>query len=297
MQPYAEVCAPGKLVLLGEYAVLDGAPALVIAINRGVRCTLSAGNGIETPDGDTRFVAPALRDAPEALYQFSNWNPVSLPEKPGFGGSAAACVAACVAAGRSATDAFAIHHRVQGGGSGIDIAASIHGGTMRFQDRSVKPAPELLPTVIWSGNSARTGPRVQQYRNWGDATARRDFLRRSADVIERCSVDPVGAFRENGRLLREMAARAGIEYETPRLAEIRALADRFGGAAKPSGAGGGDCAVAVFPDLERQAAFEAACAAAGLTRIPVSLALGARRVSFSSKADKPVSKNCTPEAP
>ncbi|MFQ5582846.1 MAG: mevalonate kinase [Calditrichia bacterium] len=29
-----EVCAPGKLVLLGEYAVLEGAPAIVMAVNR-----------------------------------------------------------------------------------------------------------------------------------------------------------------------------------------------------------------------------------------------------------------------
>jgi phosphomevalonate kinase len=297
MQPYAEVCAPGKLVLLGEYAVLDGAPALVIAIDRGVRCVLSSGDGIETPDGDTRFVAPALRGAPAARYQFSNWNPVSLPGKPGFGGSAAACVAACVAAGRPAADAFAIHHHVQGGGSGIDIAASIHGGAIRFQDRAVTPAAALLPSVIWSGGSARTGPRVRQYRAWADAAARRAFLQRSADVVDQCASDPVRAFRENGRLLRDMAVMAGIDYETPRLAGIRALAERFGGAAKPSGAGGGDCAVAVFPDPARRAAFEEACTTAGLTRIRVSLALGARRVPFSSEADKSVSKYRTPEAP
>jgi phosphomevalonate kinase len=32
--------APGKLVLLGEYAVLEGAPALVLAVNRRARATL-----------------------------------------------------------------------------------------------------------------------------------------------------------------------------------------------------------------------------------------------------------------
>ena len=30
--PPFEVCAPGKLVLVGEYAVVDGGPALVLAI-------------------------------------------------------------------------------------------------------------------------------------------------------------------------------------------------------------------------------------------------------------------------
>lgn len=37
--------APGKLVLLGEYAVLDGAPALVAAINRRARVRLHTGQG------------------------------------------------------------------------------------------------------------------------------------------------------------------------------------------------------------------------------------------------------------
>jgi phosphomevalonate kinase len=35
--------APGKLVLLGEYAVLDGAPALVLAVDRRARASLTPG--------------------------------------------------------------------------------------------------------------------------------------------------------------------------------------------------------------------------------------------------------------
>ncbi|MGH8496466.1 MAG: mevalonate kinase family protein [Gammaproteobacteria bacterium] len=37
--------APGKLVLLGEYAVLDGAPALVAAVNRRARVCVEARSG------------------------------------------------------------------------------------------------------------------------------------------------------------------------------------------------------------------------------------------------------------
>lgn len=37
--------APGKLVLLGEYAVLEGAPALVLAVDRRARVTLATGSG------------------------------------------------------------------------------------------------------------------------------------------------------------------------------------------------------------------------------------------------------------
>ena len=278
MPPYGEIHAPGKLVLLGEDAVLDGAPALVIAINRGVRCTVMPGHGIETPDGDTRFVAPALTDTAAARYVFRSWNPVDLPGKPGFGGSAAACVAACVAAGRPPHDAFAIHHTVQGSGSGIDIAASIHGGTMRFENRVVTPQPDVLPVVIWSGQSAKTGPRVERYRSWSNDRQRQRFIDRSAQAVAHVHVDPVAAFADNWAALKDMAISANVPYTTPALTAISALASRFGGAAKPSGAGGGDCAVAVFDDPDRQHAFEAACDENGWTRIPIVIADGARRV-------------------
>ena len=115
----ATVVAPGKLMIAGEYAVLDGAPAIVLAVDRGVKCEISVSDTLDilTPDGDTRFVQTAL-DGHIGRYHFSAWNPTNLPEKPGFGGSAAACVASCLAAGRPSSDAVSIHKAVQGGGSG-----------------------------------------------------------------------------------------------------------------------------------------------------------------------------------
>ncbi|HET6631382.1 MAG TPA: hypothetical protein VFG73_01580 [Rhodanobacteraceae bacterium] len=47
--------APGKLVLLGEYAVLEGAPALVMAVNRRARVVL--GDGVE---GEYRLRATSI---------------------------------------------------------------------------------------------------------------------------------------------------------------------------------------------------------------------------------------------
>jgi len=51
------VAAPGKLILLGEYAVLEGAPALVMAVNRHARAS------VETVDGPWLFNAPNLKMA------------------------------------------------------------------------------------------------------------------------------------------------------------------------------------------------------------------------------------------
>lgn len=275
MSPF-DVLAPGKLVIVGEYAVVDGAPAVVLAIDRGVRCEVRQGEGIETPDGDDRFVRPALEGAPRALYRFRAWNPVDLPGKPGFGGSAAACVAACLAAGRPGSDAFEIHRQVQGGGSGLDVAASLAGGLIRFQAGRVEALQaELVLSVIWSGWSAATGPRVARYRAW---SGRERFVAASTGIVDAFLEAPIAALAEDLALLVAMAKVAGLDYLTPALARVSALARDFGGAAKPSGAGGGDSAVALLPDPEAKRAFEAACAAEGLVPIAVRPAQGARVV-------------------
>jgi phosphomevalonate kinase len=265
--------APGKLMIAGEYAVLDGAPALVLAVDRGVKCTVSASDTLEitTPDGDDRFVRPVLART-TGSYTFSHWNPTDLPDKPGFGGSAAACVAACVAAGRPATHATKLHRDIQGGGSGADVAASIHGGMIRFQAGQATDVPPIQPVVIWSGKSASTQPLVDQYLSWKE---RADFIRESTAIVESFHEDPVARLHENALLLQHMAVVSGLPYATPRLAAIASTAVRLGGAAKPSGAGGGDCAVALFPDPDAEQAFRDACTQRGWTLIEVQVASGA----------------------
>jgi phosphomevalonate kinase len=270
------VLAPGKLLILGEYAVLDGAPALVLAIDRGVRCDVVLGPRmrVETPDGDRSFVDPALIEAPPGTYRFSDWNPVQTSEKTGFGGSAAACVAACLAAGRPAIDALAIHHRVQGSGSGADVAASIAGGMIRFQQGAWEPCPPVEPLVIWSGIAARTGPRVARYLAWQE---RRDFVEESSVLVEAFSESPIAALREASALLRVMARSAGLDYLNPALERIRELAEHYGGSAKPSGAGGGDSSIALLPDVEAEGRFLDHIGEEGLMSIPVKPAKGAHR--------------------
>lgn len=262
--------APGKLVLIGEYGVLDGAGAVVAAVEHGVVCTRTPGRLGWTTPGDDTFVSEVLSGLPADAghYAFSDWNPVDLQgNKPGFGGSAAATAVAVLAARRKPLDAFAVHHRVQGGGSGVDVFASLNGGIRRFPDGDPMPAPCF--TAVWSGQSAQTGPRVRQYQAW---KGRKGFARDSRALVDAFSVSPVATTREAWRLLRRMAGAAGIAYETEAHVQIAALAESLGGAAKPSGAGGGDIAVAIFPDPARQSAFEAACAELGLVVIPCPVA-------------------------
>lgn len=290
MTPPFHVLVPGKLVIVGEYAVLDGAGAVVAAVDRGVGCEVDEGEGIEVPGGDDRFVRAALEGAPTRRYRFFDWNPPGLPEKAGFGGSAAATVAATLAAGFPGERAFEVHRRVQGGavegsaeappaglrqagGSGVDVFASLHGGVRRFPEGAVVGCPPLI--AVWSGRAASTGPRVARYRGW---VGREGFVEASRALVARFEAEPLAVVEEAYARLREMAAAAGVDYDTGAHREVARLARLHGGAAKPSGAGGGDVAVALFPDEGRLADFARACAAAGLVdiRVRVSGPAGAR---------------------
>jgi phosphomevalonate kinase len=282
--------APGKVVVAGEYAVVDGAPAIVAAVGLGVAVDVVPGaeRGIRTPDGDARFVAPALdaAGAPTGTFTFVASGGPDLPSKPGLGGSAAATVVAVHAArvlsgGDASADAVRalateVHHRVQGSGSGIDVAASAHGGVLRFV-RGEPPVPLAAPrlVVVWTGASARTGPRVERYLAWPGRDA---FVAASAALVDRFAADPLAALRENGRLLVAMADAAGLDYRTPALDRITALAEEHGGAAKPSGAGGGDSAVAILPDPEAEAAFVVACGREGLVVLATEVDRGVREI-------------------
>lgn len=179
--------APGKLVLCGEYAVVDGSPAVVAAVSRRARATWQAGPGLRLRGNDPRWLEVDDRvlampcGASEqplllAVLQELRRRGLALPEgalcvdtspftaavgKLGLGSSAAAAAAftaLCLAAG-GRTDApppelavvhdvaRAAHRAFQGGGSGIDVAAASYGGVLVFEQGQVRPAPSLPPSL------------------------------------------------------------------------------------------------------------------------------------------------------
>jgi len=75
--------APGKLVILGEYAVLAGAPALVMAVNRRAAVSLSAARGrrwrIAAPHWTRREAVLEFSSAGQPAWRDHEDNAFSLP--------------------------------------------------------------------------------------------------------------------------------------------------------------------------------------------------------------------------
>jgi phosphomevalonate kinase len=206
--------------------------------------------------------------------------------------------------------AVAAHRLVQGGGSGGDVVAASVGGLLwidgldgsdvpadvsacvaglraarRFTfERLALPAPLAL-AVVASGRSCATGPRIARYaaqlraapgelRAAGAAAWARG-MRTAAELFrEGCHAGDarrVGrAVRAAAALLSRLGAVAAIPVYTAELRRACAVADQAGAAAKPSGAGGGDCAIALVAQ-DRRAHLHERWRLAGLEPLAVEL--------------------------
>ncbi|MBT8135927.1 MAG: hypothetical protein KJO54_02815 [Gammaproteobacteria bacterium] len=178
--------APGKLILLGEYAVLEGAPAVVLAVDRHARVTVKHGvsrNRIDAPqagatdigfkvtENGTEFatadpalserlalvgtVLAAARPASSLHIVTDTSDFYDHGAKMGFGSSAALTVAAYAAltARRPSLDRVVELHRAaqHGRGSGCDVAASLNGGVQayRIRDAVETMALQLPADLHW----------------------------------------------------------------------------------------------------------------------------------------------------
>jgi phosphomevalonate kinase len=290
-----KVLAPGKLLLSGAYAVLEGAPALVMAVDR--HAVADGTRRASSPTPEVLAALPADR-APEvdasALRQAG--------EKLGLGSSAAMLVASLgvdfVRSGkdlraRDVRDALfdaarRAHARVQSGGSGVDIAASVYGGALEYSlgiDGAARVVAATLPTgvvidVFWCGMPATTtGMRARvaalSARNAAVYRARMGAVAdASSAAVAAARADDaaafVGALRAGAAALVALGEDADAPIVPPSLLRLVSLAEAERGAFLPSGAGGGD----VFVHLGRRSAsptFVAAAEAVGMRRIPMQL--------------------------
>ncbi len=297
------VAAPGKVFLVGEYAVLEGGTAVVVAMNR-----VAVGEFIPDLDPGSPLVAQAVRTTLAALGDKANALPpgsVSIDtsafaadadetsaggiRKLGLGSSAATAACAVgavlemaglpVAAHRDLAFSLAesAHRAWQGGaGSGADVAAAVYGGVLQFTRpgggtpvvRAISGGLGALHLLVFSSRTAvSTTSQIHSMRVFaGREPARYDGLlapvreaseRFVESLASRNARETIAAMRAAGLALGALGEAAAVPIATPPFARAAAIAAELGGAAKPSGAGGGDVGVALFADLAAAQQFAA----------------------------------------
>lgn len=120
--------------------------------------------------------------------------------------------------------------------------------------KRMKVAKRLLLLVGWTGSPASSHHLVGSVQEKKEQTAEQyeHFLQETKDSITLLTIgleenNPKkikDAIRRNRKALMDMSEQTGVVIETPLLKELCQIAIRHGGAAKTSGAGGGDSGIA-----------------------------------------------------
>ncbi len=208
--------------------------------------------------------------------------------KLGIGSSAALGVAVYAAFARlfgappSFAEALDVHRRFQGGaGSGVDVAAAWHGGTLRFErsaagdvDAAPCPLPDgLEPCFVFAGESASTTRHLERFRQWRDGGGRDELdalSAASAALFE--AADPMAALSRYVAALDDLDRAAELGIFSAAHDRLRRLASDAGVVYKPCGAGGGDIGAAFTPDSAAAERFRRAAADDGFLPLPLETA-------------------------
>lgn len=271
-------------MLLGEHSVVYGYPCLVTAVE--MRLTVEIGktgsseNKIEVPEGsDTRFVDAAIKAAGNAWNTAFNGLSIKTSCKfcknYGFGSSSAVSAAMIYGLAKVAgkelakQEIFQLAYQsvldVQGVGSGFDVAAAVWGGTIYYaKGQPVVPVscPGLPLVVGYTGVKADTVTIVKEIaekKNKNNAAVTRIFgaiteiVTKAKGALEQSDWQTVGKyFNFNQEYLRDL----GVSSDKLE-AMINAANSRGAYGAKLSGAGRGDCMIAVVPDDKKKDAEDA----------------------------------------
>jgi mevalonate kinase len=291
-----EARASGKVILLGEHAVVYGVPAIAVGMDRGARATATP---LERPGASELFLQGlefAIEDTDQerdlgrafAAVLDATFGPqrapmrvtahTDLPPGAGLGCSAALGVAIARALDPAAPTerilerAMAWERVFHGNPSGIDTAVAAHGGFVYFrrgaplETLGVRGTLDLC--VGHSGTASSTKAMVEAVARLRD---------RKPEIVEKAFAG-IQSLVRNARLALEAGDRvalgrlmdlnqmilAGLFVSTQELEHMCALARETGAlGAKLTGAGGGGCVVALVPDAEHGERVLAAWKAAG----------------------------------
>lgn len=272
--------APGSLMLLGEYAVLQGKNAIVCAVDKRMHVALmprednkiiisSALGQLET-DLATLKVVPPFQFVLTALKKFLKKMPSGcdieiiseFSHQIGFGSSAAVTVATLSAISHwlnlslseleLVRTARAIIREVQGLGSGADVAACVFGGVIAYRMKPLsveKIASELDLVVVYSGSKTPTAEAVTRVKNYFEHHPK--LFQQICQAIDGCAVAGKQAISDKdwmslGKIMNvQQGLMDALGVNTPVLNDIvnglRQRTEILG--AKISGSGLGDCVI------------------------------------------------------
>lgn len=276
--------AHGKVILLGEHAVVYGRPALAAGLSDGVVGEAKASEfpellinpwGTRVRDTDEGELAKAFRavlelfDKPSAVRVSLD---VAIPAGAGLGCSAAMGVATVGAldewhkTGRTKADLAAaglVWEKVfHGNPSGVDNTIATHGGVAMFVKgepiRPVRLSAPLHLVVAHSGESSSTKSMVDSVANQrGKNEERVDKVFDAIEALVRNAVNEVetGNLKHLGQLMdMNQALLSSLLLSTPEIETLCHKAREAGAfGAKLTGAGGGGCVVSLV-DSDRSAA-------------------------------------------
>lgn len=295
--------APGKLFLLGEYAVLEGAPALLAAVDRRVSVRIrpadawhlhtrpalsNAGMGGRAVFAAVRSTVAAGRDLPPQDVIINSEDFFGPAGKLGLGASAAVAAsltgALAAAAGLDGSPAelcelaIAAHRKAQGGaGSGADVAAAIYGGVVAFaagrEPRPLSWPDRLHAAAVVTGAGADTRRLVTAVQALGRARPERyrslmqpleDLALRGRDAWTKGDATAfLGIADAYREALAALGSAAGAGIVLPTHERLASLARDAGAVFKTSGAGGGDLGLLFADSAAALARAREAAAGAG----------------------------------
>ncbi len=298
------VKAPGKVVLSGAYAVLEGAPSLVTAVNRYV---------IADTERLAVFEPPEARAAiPTGPLPFVDVTQTRMGgRKLGIGSSAAVVVASLAArvckehphletkeiAEQVWKPAVLAHRKAQGGGSGIDVVTSAWGGTLRCVVHNELPhaIDHALPSglairLFAAPNSASTPQLLAQVQAWAarHPAAYRQLMTKLCHASEQTATASqtltfVHSIAKQSKWLAQLGDESGAPIVPSSLRDLGKEALQQNVAIHPSGAGGGDIVLCVGSATDCNP-WARALEAEGYLHLPVSV--GAQGVHVAEEGEE-----------
>jgi mevalonate kinase len=270
--------APGKLMLLGDYSVVYNNPCLVTAVDKRIHVDMEVIEGAQD-----EIITPQVKESTFVLKtvntfkkKFSVTKAVRITTHAdfsntvGLGSSSAVTVATlnalCKLFSKNLdkkelfTFCYEVVLSIQGVGSGFDIAAAVYGGTLYYVTggKIIEPLTvQELPLVVgYSGVKANTAQYIKKV-----AVEFKDKQRELATIfssisslVERARIGiEKNNFAEVGLCMTEnhsFLQKLGVSI--PKLDSMVEAAIQAGAwGAKLSGAGGGDCMIALVSEDKR----------------------------------------------